>query len=210
MSNMLSLHDSVRPPDLHTKQRYVLFTLVYIVLYVTALVLVALTDHNPMGAKGNWQWFIPFIGLVATAGGWHNVGNSLQERAVYLGKQVLHWGALMLAIRLLYQSDVQNFMHAETDGFMIVYLVGLASLLAGIYLDWKMAVFGLFLIMSGVGIAFLDDNAMLLAISGGAAVSIVATSLIRLRLKDRSSGVPDKPRPPDPSSSANPETIAKS
>jgi hypothetical protein len=65
-------------------------------------------------------------------------------------RQVAHWGALLVVIHLLFEVDVQHFLRSETDGFIIVYLLGLASILSGLYLDWKMAVFGLFLIFSVV------------------------------------------------------------
>jgi hypothetical protein len=77
----------------------------------------------------------------------------------------------------LFQTDVQHFLRAETDGFIIIYLLGLASILSGLYLDWKMGVFGLFLIFSGVFIAYLDNNALLIAIGGIATLAVIGTIL---------------------------------
>jgi hypothetical protein len=74
---------------------------------------------------------------------------------------------------------------AETDGFVIIYILGLAGILSGLYLDWKMAVFGLFLIFSGVVIAFLDNNALLLAVGGTATLAVIVTAFVWIRYQQR-------------------------
>ncbi|EXJ15376.1 hypothetical protein [Imhoffiella purpurea] len=163
-------------PETHAG-KFALATLPYFLLYAIAVVLIAMTDHDPASAQGAWDYFIPLVAIVSTLSGWdRHAGAIWQERARYVLKQTAHWGSLLIVIHLLFQSDVQHFLRAETDGFVIVYILGLASILSGIYLDWKMAVFGLFLIFSGVVIAFLDDNALLIAIGGTATLAVIGTA----------------------------------
>jgi uncharacterized membrane protein len=50
-------------------------------------------------------------------------------------------------------------------------------------MDWKMALFGLFLVGSGVGIAFLNDNAMLLTLIGIAVVGVGISSAFLWRTR---------------------------
>lgn len=167
-------------------------TVPYIVLYAFAVVLIAMTDSDPASAQGAWKYFIPLVGLVSTVGGWsQHAGTEWQTRTRYLLRQFAHWTSLLVVIHLLFQQDVQHFLRAETDGFVIVYVLGLAAILSGLYLDWKMAVFGLFLIFSGVVIAFLDDNALLIAIGGTATMAVVGTAFVWIRYhqsKERASG----------------------
>ncbi len=158
----------------------------YVALYAIAVGLIAMTDHNPASAKEAWNVFIPLVGLVSAASGWNRYAGATKETQLrYVLRQVLHWGALLLVIRLLFLGDVQHFLRAEDDGFVIIYLVGLTSLLAGIYLDWKMALFGLFLIYSGVVIAFLDDNALLIAVGGAALMAVIVTAFVWIRYNQR-------------------------
>ena len=158
----------------------------YVVLYAIAVGLIAMTDHNPASAQAAWNFFIPLVGLVSAASGWHRYAGATKETQLrYMLRQVLQWGALLLVIRLLFLGDVQHFLRAEDDGFVIIYLVGLTSLLAGIYLDWKMALFGLFLIYSGVVIAFLDDNALLIAVGGAALMAVMVTAFVWIRYNQR-------------------------
>ncbi|MBK1724020.1 hypothetical protein [Thiocystis violacea] len=154
----------------------------YVALYAIAVVLIAMTDHDPASAQSAWNYFIPLVGLVSAASGWSGyAGETWEARVRYVVRQVLHWGTLLLVIRWLFMSDVQHFLRAEDDGFVIIYLVGLTSLLAGIYLDWKMALFGLFLIFSGVVIAFLDDNAPLIAVGGTALMAVMITAFVWIK-----------------------------
>ena len=162
--------------------RFIMYGVPYLVLYAIAVTLVAMTDHDPATAQGAWDYFVPLVGLVSTISGWsRHAGYNWQMRLRYVLRQIIHWGALLVVIHLLFQADVQHFLRAETDGFVIVYLLGLAGLLSGLYLDWKMALFGLFLIFSGVFIAYLDDNALLIAVGGIATMAVVVTAFVWMK-----------------------------
>ena len=170
------------PRPRSTLGKFSVSALPYAMLYAIAVVLIAMTDHNPASTRTAWNFFIPLVGLVSTLSGWNShAGYRWKSNLRYVMQQVIHWGALLVVIHLLFQGDVQHFLRAETDGFVIVYLLGLAGLLSGLYLDWKMAVFGLFLIFSGVFIAYLDDNALLFAISGIATMAVVGTAMAWIR-----------------------------
>lgn len=156
--------------------RLMLANLPYIALYVISIWLVAVTDSDPGKATTQWELFIPLVALVSIIDGWKD---TRETKVVYLIQQLLHWGALMLVVYLLFLPEMQNFLNAETHGFVLAYLLGLAAILSGIYLEWKMAVFGAFLIASAVGIGYLSDNALLLTLIGTAVAGIAITLLIR-------------------------------
>jgi hypothetical protein len=157
-------------------RRVLLVNSPYILLYVLTIWLVALTDRDPVTAARYWQYFVPIAGLVAIIGGW---SKSPESRSRYLIEQLLHWGSVMLVIYLLFMPELQQFLNADSHGFVVAYVLGLAAILSGIYQDWKMGVFGLFLIGSAVGIGVLEDNAMLLTLVGVAAAGVAITLLVR-------------------------------
>jgi cell division protein FtsW (lipid II flippase) len=170
------------------RKRFMVYQLPYVVLYVAALGLMGMTAHNATEMSTYWQLFIPLVALVSILGGWRFAGSTGKQRWVYILRQVLHWGALILVIRLLYAHAVQDFLSDEQDAFVTIYIIGLAAVLSGIYMDWKMALFGLFLLVSGVAIAWLNDNwLMLTLVIGGAGVVAIAVSiLVRGHLSGRS------------------------
>jgi hypothetical protein len=147
----------------------------YILIYVVTIWLVGMTDSDAAKAGLYWQYFVPIIGLVSIIGGW---GKRSESTARYLTEQVLHWGALSVVIYLLFLEPMQQFLNAESHGFVTAYMVGLAAILSGIYLDWKMAIFGAFIVGSAVAIGFLEDNAILI-ISGIAFLVIVFILVMR-------------------------------
>jgi len=64
--------------------------------------------------------------------------------------------------------------------------IGLAAILSGIYLDWKMAVFGAFLVASAIGLGYIEDNLMMmLTISSVALAGVVVTLLVRSKIKQK-------------------------
>lgn len=158
----------------------------YIILYVATIVLAGMTDSDPTEAAEKWLWFIPVVALVAIVGGWrYNAGDTAKSRAVYLVRQLLHWAALGVVIHFLFREDLQHFLNAETDGFVVIFLLGLTAMLAGIHADWKMGLFGAFVIATGVVIGWLDDNALLLGLGGSAFVAVVLTLLVRSKVKGK-------------------------
>ena len=161
-----------KPSWLHV----VLVNTPYILIYIATIWLVAMTDRDSAKAATYWQYFVPIVGLVSVIGGW---AKAQESKGKYLMEQVLHWGALLLVIYLLFLPDMEQFLNAESHGFVIAYMLGLAAILSGIYLDWKMAVFGLFLLASAVGIGFLDENALLMTLIGVGIAAILVTLLIR-------------------------------
>lgn len=160
--------------------RLLIVNIPYLALYVIAVWLIALTDRDPTEAAMQWQFFIPLVALVSIIDGW---ADRRDHWATYLTKQVLHWGTLMAVTWLMFLPEMAAFMNSENHGFVVSYMLGLTAVLSGIYLEWKMSVFGAFLILSDIGIAYLSDNALLVALVGVALFGIVVTLLLRRRPK---------------------------
>ncbi|KAA6186916.1 hypothetical protein F2Q65_03230 [Thiohalocapsa marina] len=161
--------------------RVLLINSPYILIYAATIWLVALTDSDPDKASKYWQYLLPVVGLVSVIGGWSQTRIS---RARYLTQQVLHWGALMLVTFLLFVPTMEHFLDAQTHGFVVAYMLALAAILSGIYLDWKMGIFGLFLVGSAVGIGFLNNNAMLLTLIGIGMAGVAVTLVVRRGARD--------------------------
>jgi hypothetical protein len=162
---------------------FFLAQLPYLILYVAAIALAAMTDSEPTEAAARWIWFIPAVALVSIYGGWQqgNAGTTMSSRGLFLLRQVLHWAALAVVIHFLFREDLQHFLNAETDGFVTIFLLGLTAMLAGVHADWKMGLFGAFLILTGVLIGWFDDNALKLTLGGIAIVAVVLTLLVRFK-----------------------------
>lgn len=176
----------------HPVKTFFLVQLPFIILYITTLCLVALTEHDFGSVKLYWQMFILCIALVSILSGWHSAGTGRQEKSLYVLKQLMHWGVTLVMIRLLYTHDFKDFLDNELAGFIMLYVMGLSAMLAGIHSDWKIGVFGIFLTLSALSLGWLEDNTMLLTVvSIIAVIGIVLTLMLKRTVHTSTPSTPD-------------------
>jgi hypothetical protein len=173
--------DSTAPAKKATIPSLLLREWPFVLLYVLALACMGLTNADAVRSSFYWQLLIPVTGVVAIFVGWGMVEPGMRTEMVI--KQVLHWGAVLVAVWLLFLPVLDAFLNDQAHSFVVVYVLGLAAVLDGVHWNWKMAVFGAFLIFSAIIMAFLQDAA--LAISVTAAVVAVAGTFLWTRLRHR-------------------------
>jgi hypothetical protein len=173
--------DSTAPAKKATLSSLLLREWPFVLLYVLALACMGYTNADAGRSSYYWQLLIPVTGLVAIFVGWGMVSPNMRMEMIL--KQVLHWGAVLLVIRLLFLQVLDAFLSDQAHGFVVVYVFGLAAVLDGIHWNWKMAVFGAFLIFSAIVMAFFQDAA--LAISVTAALVAVAVTFLWSRFRSR-------------------------
>jgi hypothetical protein len=151
----------------------------YILLFVAVIAGIAFTDMRLHFALLYWQILIPVFGIVALVIGWNGAGGESKARSSFVVRTVLHWGALFGVVQLLYLPQLTDVLSAEVTGLQIIFLLGLTAFLSGIHGVPRMAVIGLFLIASGIVVAFLDDAALMMA---GLAVAILVGMILWRKL----------------------------
>jgi hypothetical protein len=86
-------------------------------------------------------------------------------------------------VQLLFLTSMRHFLDLQSDAFILIYMLGLTSVLSGIYLDWNMAGFGVFLIASAIVYGYVVDHlTIVVSISGIAIASLVLVILIKGKL----------------------------
>ncbi|MFB1490022.1 MULTISPECIES: hypothetical protein [unclassified Thiocapsa] len=135
----------------------------YVLLFVAVIAGVAFTDMRLEFALLYWQILIPVFGLVALAIGWSGVGDDGKARTGLVIKTILHWGALFVLVWILYLPQLKDVLNAELTGLQIIFLLGLTAFLSGVHGNPRMSVVGIFLIVSGIVVAFLDDAALMMS-----------------------------------------------
>ena len=101
-----------------------------------------------------WQWMIPTFGLICIMTQWNNVEPTLKARLIMAGRQILHGGAVLLMVQLVFMaSGSDQYLDALDDrqaSFILIFSMTLSTFLAGIYFDWRLCVVAVFLIMSAI------------------------------------------------------------
>ncbi|MCC6134562.1 MAG: hypothetical protein LM550_06520 [Candidatus Contendobacter sp.] len=124
------------------------------------------TTYSVESSRWYWQWLIPAFGLICIATQWNNVEPTLKARLTMAGRQILHWGVVLLMVQLIFMaSGPDKYLDALDDrqaSFIIIFSMTLSTFLAGIYFDWRLCIVAVFLIMSAVLNVVLSNVAPLL------------------------------------------------
>jgi len=130
----------------------------YAILYALTVGGILYMAADAEGAVPYWEALIGIVAVVGILVGWSSSRRGGFGRIGYLVRSLLQWGALVLVLYLLvlYQGHLElDAMGTET---LLIYVLGLVCFMAGLYLDTRMALFGVFLIGTGLHSKGLIDT----------------------------------------------------
>lgn len=171
-----------------------------VILYVAAVVLIALTRGDATGTIPYWETFVPVVAFISLLSGFGQAYVRDQSYLFYTLKQVLHWGIVIGLLWLLHTHGVRAALDDQKYLLVLLYLLGLATLLAGLHMDWKFVFFGAFLafctyilaapenvailapIGETFGIANAQDKPMAMMI-GTAVAAFLASTLVLIGMR---------------------------
>jgi len=137
----------------------------YLVMLVLALFGVAFTSITRQPMTLYWFLLAPFIGLVCVITRWPVV-TSRDQRLELVWTQVLHWGAVLVAMNLLYVADVGQTMSTDSRALYVLTLLALGTFTAGVHIAaWRICLVGAILALGVPAIAWLQQSALLLSLA---------------------------------------------
>ncbi|WP_208855625.1 hypothetical protein [Rhodopseudomonas palustris] len=146
----------------------------YLSMLVLVLFGVAYTGLSDEPIRAYWMVLTPLVGAICVAAGWGDAA-SRQDRVRLIWTQALHWIAVLLAMELVYVSDVTRIMTAEAGALSVLTVLALGTFTAGVHLKaWKIGLVGVLLALAVPGIAFLERSAMFLVLILLIAAAVVA------------------------------------
>jgi hypothetical protein len=155
-------------------RRFLLREWPYLLMLVLALFGVAYTSVTRSPITLYWFALAPFIGFVCVLTRWSAV-KSKDARLHMVWTQVLHWGAVLAAMNLLYVADVGQMMSTDTRALYVLTLLALGAFTAGVHIgSWRICLVGVVLALGVPAIAWLEQVALLLALGVVIAIGIAA------------------------------------
>lgn len=143
----------------------------YIVMLILVLGGIALTSLVPAWTTGYWQLITLAFAAIAIASEWPRLEVDRQWWRLVL-VQVLHWGAIFVAMRVLFLPHVAQMLNSDSIGLAILGLLALGTLLDGIHLaSWPIAIVGVLLGLFVPAIAWLDQATVMITVI---AIALVA------------------------------------
>lgn len=106
--------------------------------------------------------------------GW---GRDGQRRWRVVWTQLLHWGAFLVAMTLLFLPSVQAVANSDSTGLAILLLLALGTFVAGVHTaSWRVGLNGVVLALCVPVVAWLDQSALIVTLA--ALVLLLAAALL--------------------------------
>lgn len=130
----------------------------YAILYALTVGGIFYMAHDPEAAVPYWEILIGIVAVVGILAGWSRSRREGFGRFGYLIRSLLQWGALVLVLYLLvlYQGHLElDVIGTET---LLIYVLGLTCFVAGLHIDTRLALYGIFTIAAGLHAKGLIDT----------------------------------------------------
>ena len=121
-----------------------------------------------------WIILAPCIGVICVLTRWRDALN--RERRLHLiWTQALHWGAVLLAMHLMFVADVARMMNADSSALAALTVLALGTFTAAVHISaWRICLVGIVLGVGVPAILWLEQSALLLLLAAVVLVAIIA------------------------------------
>lgn len=146
----------------------------YLLMLGLALFGDAYTSIQQAPVRSYWLALCPIFALICIGAGWREAGIA-KQRFHLVWTQLLHWGAVLLAIEMTLVADVAHMMNADSKALSALTILALGTFTAGLHADaWRICVVGVILALGVPGIAWLEQWVLLIALIVVAVMAIIA------------------------------------
>ena len=123
----------------------------YLLMLILALFGVAYTSFSKTPMTMYWIALAPFIGVICVVTRWRDAENR-EQRLRLIWTQALHWGAVLLAMHLMFVADVSRMMNADGSALAALTVLALGTFTAGVHIGaWRICLVGIVLGAWGPG-----------------------------------------------------------
>jgi hypothetical protein len=153
----------------------------YLLVLVLALFGIAYTSFSRTPMTIYWIVLAPIIGVLCVVTRWRDI-ESRNERMRLLWTQALHWTAVVIAMHLMFVTDVRRMINADAGALAELTLLALGTFTAGVHVGgWRICLVGVILAAGVPGIAWLEQSALFLLLVAVVIGAIVAPFVWRGR-----------------------------
>jgi hypothetical protein len=146
----------------------------YLLVLILALSGVAYTSFSGTPITVYWIVLAPFIGIICVITRWRDT-ESREQRLRLIWTQALHWGAVLVAMHLMFVADVSRMMNADASALAALTILALGTFTAGLHIAaWRICVVGIILGAGVPAIAWLEQSVLLLLLVAMVLVAVIA------------------------------------
>jgi hypothetical protein len=146
----------------------------YLLVLILAVFGVAYSSFAKTPMTTYWIVLAPFIGLICVITRWRYAENR-EQRLHLIWTQALHWGSVLVAMRLMFVVDVARMMNADASALAALTVLALGTFTAGVHIGaWRICLVGIVLALGVPAIAWLEQSAVLLLLVAIVVVAVIA------------------------------------
>src|SRR5262249_48733441 len=146
----------------------------YLLVLILALFGVAYTSFARTALTTYWVGLAPVIGIICVVTRWQDA-ETRDQRLRLIWTQALHWGAVLLAMHLMFVADVNRMMNADASALAALTVLALGTFTAGVHIAaWRICLVGIVLAAGVPAIAWLEQSALLLLLIAVVLIALIA------------------------------------
>jgi hypothetical protein len=144
----------------------------------------ALMNYAPKGASWYWVVVLPAFAAMGIWQTWTNVRKDGKTNWPLVRKQIYHWLALFVAIKILFLLISTGNINREDGGLVALLLMALTCTLVGVNFDWIFIPIGVLMGAGALVAALFREYVWLVLLGMGLAVILLLTLQRFVRRKE--------------------------
>ncbi len=150
----------------------------YILMLIFAVLGVALVGLVGHPINGYWEILAPVFGAVCVYTRWRDAEHqAVLSRLIRI--EALHWFAVIVAMQLIFITDVSGMMNVDAMGLMVMVILALGTFTAGAQIgSWQICIVGAVLGAGVPFVAWLERATLFVTLAAIAIVALVAFAYV--------------------------------
>lgn len=161
---------SLETPERARKDDFYYRKLPYLALLALTIAGVAFTSvtHTPLIRY--WELLAAATAIICIATGWPDYDKNGRFELIW--KQVAHWAAIIVAMRIILLPGIQTMFTGPATGYALLLLLALGTFLAGLNISWHLCVLGFAMALAVPAMLWLKQTAFLALLIAAAIIGI--------------------------------------
>jgi hypothetical protein len=150
---------------------FLLEEMLFFAIIILSIVGVGITDYAPAASWAYWVFMVAALCACAVLIEKTLLPDNALSFPRVLTTQLLHWGATLVAILLSFSFVQTGRMTYEGSGLVILLILSLSTFLDGHHVGWRFYLAGIFLGLSAVLVAYVEEFMWILLVIAGVSVA---------------------------------------